>query len=110
MQPTTNRPADSYSPLHFLASLGAGGLTVTFFMYLIFWVPHPGQSVPVFEDIARVLRGDSTALKIAAAVAMAGIAVFGFLDVKPLIRNLSALSRFRRHFDQPGSAAAIPTE
>ena len=32
-----------YSPLYFLAALGAGGLMVTFFMYLMFWVPHPGR-------------------------------------------------------------------
>ena len=28
-----------------------GGLTVTFFMWLMFWIPHPGKTVPVFEDI-----------------------------------------------------------
>ena len=44
----------NYSPLYFLASLGAGGLTVTFFMYLMFWVPHPGRPVPVFEDLMTV--------------------------------------------------------
>ena len=49
MQPT--RAADKYSPLYFLASVGAGGLAVTFFMYLMFWVPHPGRPVPIFEDI-----------------------------------------------------------
>jgi len=32
MSQTPIRPADSYSPLYFLASLGAGGLVVTFFM------------------------------------------------------------------------------
>ena len=48
----TSRAADTYSPLYFLASVGAGGLTVTFFMYLMFWVPHPGRPVPIFDDIA----------------------------------------------------------
>lgn len=46
-----SRAADHYVPTYFLASLGAGGLSVTFFMYLMFWVPHPGRPVPVFEDI-----------------------------------------------------------
>lgn len=30
-----------YRPLYFLASLGAGGMAVSFFMYLMFLVPHP---------------------------------------------------------------------
>ena len=42
--------ANRYSPLYFLASVGAGGLTVTFFMWLMFWVPHTGRPVPIFED------------------------------------------------------------
>jgi hypothetical protein len=42
--------ARNYSPLYFLASLGAGGLAVTFFMWLMFWVPHPEQPVPIFEN------------------------------------------------------------
>jgi len=35
-----SKPADKYSPLYFLGSVGAGGLTITFFMYLMFWVSH----------------------------------------------------------------------
>ena len=44
MAQTSNRPADTWSPLYFLASVGAGGIAVSFFMYLMFWIPHPGQS------------------------------------------------------------------
>ncbi|MFC3615115.1 hypothetical protein ACFORG_15215 [Lutimaribacter marinistellae] len=93
---TTEKPAETYSPLYFLASLGAGGLAVTFFMYLMFWVPHPGQPVPVFEDLQTVFATGSVALKSAALLAMIGIAVFAFLNVRSLLWNLSALSRFRR--------------
>lgn len=45
------RRAEKYSPLYCLASLGAGGRTVTFFICLMVWVPETGQ-VPVFEAIA----------------------------------------------------------
>ncbi|MEP4036015.1 hypothetical protein [Pseudophaeobacter sp.] len=91
------RAADqSYSPLYFLASLGAGGLAVTFFMYLMFWVPHPGQPVPVFEDLMAVLASGSLAMKAAVVVAMVGIAVFVFLNVKMLLWNFAALSRFKQ--------------
>jgi hypothetical protein len=90
------RPADRYSPLYFLASLGAGGLAVTFFMYLMFWVPHPGQPVPVFEDIAAAWATGGTALKIAIAAAVTGIAGFAILNVKSLVWNLRQMQAFRR--------------
>jgi hypothetical protein len=85
----------TYSPLYFLASLGAGGLTVTFFMYLMFWVPHSGRPVPIFEDLMAALADGSILLKLAIFVAMAGIAVFGVLNIKSLIWNIKALTRFK---------------
>ncbi len=90
------RPADTYSPLYFLASLGAGGLAVTFFMYLMFWVPHVGRPVPIFEDLMAVFANGALSLQVAIVAAMAGIAVFAFLNVKSLIWNFSALARFRK--------------
>ncbi len=96
MSLTIKRPADSYSPLYFLASLGAGGLAVTFFMYLMFWVPHKGRPVPIFEDIMTVFETGSMPLKSAALLAMIGIAVFAFLNIKYLIWNFSALAAFKK--------------
>ncbi|WP_037254882.1 TsoY family (seleno)protein [Roseobacter sp. SK209-2-6] len=86
----------SYSPLYFLASLGAGGLAVTFFMYLMFWVPHPGQPVPVFEDLMAALAGGNWAMKSSVVLAMVGIGFFVFLNVKMLIWNFITLSRFKQ--------------
>jgi hypothetical protein len=96
MTPAHHRPADTWSPLYFLASLGAGGLAVTFFMYLMFLVPHPGQPVPVFEDILAAFTGGGLAIRLAIAVAVTGIAGFAFLNIKMLIWNLRRLSEFRR--------------
>jgi hypothetical protein len=96
MSPSAHRPADRYSPLYFLASVGAGGLAVTFFMYLLFWVPHPGQTVPVFEDIARAFASGGAAMKAAVALAAAGIAVFGALNLRYLAWNIVAFTAFRR--------------
>jgi hypothetical protein len=96
MSRLASRPADTYSPLYFLASLGAGGLTVTFFMMLMFWVPHTGRPVPVFEDIALAFDGTNTALKAAMLLAMIGIAGFALLNVTSLIWNLRAASAFRK--------------
>jgi hypothetical protein len=94
MQP--KRAADSYSPLYFLASVGAGGLNVTFFMYLMFWVNHPGKPVPTFEDLAAAWSTGSTALQAGIAVAMIGIAAMAFLNLKYLVWNLKAFSAFRK--------------
>lgn len=90
------RPADSYSPLYFLASLGAGGLSVTFFMWLYFWVPHPAQPVPVFEDIARAFNGDDPLVQAMIILAATGIAFFAFHNLRLLAWNLGALARYKR--------------
>ncbi|SFK13153.1 TsoY family (seleno)protein [Celeribacter neptunius] len=88
--------ADHYVPTYFLASLGAGGLSVTFFMYLMFWVPHPGRSVPVFEDILAAWSTGALPMRIGIATAVLGIAVFVFLNLKSLIWNLNAYSAFKK--------------
>ncbi len=92
----THRPADSYSPIYFLASLGAGGIAVTFFMFLMFWVPHKGQPVPIFEDIMAAWSTGSPWMQAGIAVALAGIAFVAFLNIRSLIWNLSAYSAFKR--------------
>ncbi len=85
-----------YSPLYFLASLGAGGLTVTFFMWLMFWVPHPGRPVPIFEDNLALLIAGTLAQQAMILGAMAGIAIFGFLNLRLLAFNLGRFSTFRK--------------
>ncbi|MBV2359743.1 hypothetical protein KUH32_08150 [Thalassococcus sp. CAU 1522] len=96
MADTSRKPSDSYSPIYFLASLGAGGITVSFFMFLMFWVPHPGRPVPIFEDIMSAFATGSPALQSAIVIAWIGIAVFAFLNVKSLAWNLGALAQFKQ--------------
>lgn len=89
-------PAESYSPLYFLAALGAGGLTVSFFMWLLFWTPHPGRPVPVFEDITAALATADLPLQVAIYAAWAGIAVFALIKIRLLVWNLGQFFAFRR--------------
>ncbi|KPN63930.1 hypothetical protein SAMN04488527_10464 [Aliiroseovarius crassostreae] len=91
-----SRPADKYNPLYFLASVGAGGLSVTFFMYLMFWVPHKDRPVPIFEDLIAVMQSGSMGLKIAVIAAWAGIAAMVFLNLKYLVWNLNQFSAFKK--------------
>lgn len=99
MQDVQHRPSDTYSPLYFLASLGSGGLVVTFFMYLMFWVPHKDLPVPTFENLMTVFATGGQPLKAAVLVAMTGIAVFAFLNIKMLVWNFRALAQFRQTKD-----------
>ena len=96
MSQKANRPSDNYSPLYFLASLGAGGLAVTFFMWLMHWIPHPGQPVPVFEDIMAAFMSGSVLVQGMIIVAVIGIAGFAFLNLKLLVWNLRRFAEWRK--------------
>lgn len=86
----------AYSPLYFLASLGAGGLSVTFFMYLMFWVPHTGRPVPIFEDIVAYFAVADVFGRAAVLVAVTGIAAMTLLHFKLLLWNLGRFAVFKK--------------
>jgi len=88
-------PADTWGPLYFLASVGAGGLVATFFMWLYMWVPHPAQPVPVFEDIAAAFATGGMLQQGMILAAALGIAGFAWLNLKSLIWNLRQYARFK---------------
>ena len=92
----TTRAAEKYSPLYFLASVGAGGLAVTFFMYLMFWVPHTGRPVATFDDIAAYWPTASMPAQASIVVAMIGIAVFAIMNLQKLFWNISAFNAWRK--------------
>jgi len=49
---------EKFSPMCFLSALGAGGLSVSFFMYLMFLVPHKGSPMATFDFIyPEILKG-----------------------------------------------------
>ncbi len=87
---------ERYSPLYFLASVGAGGIVVTFFMYLLYWVPHPGRPVPIFEDIAGYFANASLAGQTGVAIGMAAIAFFVLMNIRLLFWNLSEFGKFKK--------------
>ena len=79
----------SYTPLYFLASLGAGGLAVSFFMYLMWMTPHKGQSIPSFSTLMTAFETGSLPMQALIVASLAGIAVFSFLHLRLLFWNLS---------------------
>lgn len=90
------KPSDNWAPQYFLASVGAGGIAVAFFIWLMMWVPHPGQTVPIFEDIAAHFGAAGLLSQAMMAVAMAGIAVFAFFNLKLLVWNMGRFGQFKK--------------
>jgi hypothetical protein len=89
-----NRFGENYSPLYFLSALGAGGLSANFFVWLMFWVPHPNRPVPLFEDIVRVLVGGVLPMRIGVSVAVIGVALFAILHFRLFLWNIVEFRRF----------------
>lgn len=90
------RFTEDYRPLYFLSSLGMGGLSVTFFMYLMFLLPHPGAPIPTFEHIAGVYTGRDVITITLVTIALLGIAYFAVRHVQLLSANVAAQLRFQR--------------
>ena len=85
---------EKYTPIYFLAALGAGGLSVSFFMYLMFLVPHPNVPMATFDFVYPVLlQGDW--LSAVSAVAIVFIVGFAFLHFKLLIWNIKQYRAFK---------------
>jgi hypothetical protein len=85
-----------YSPTYFLAALGAGGLTVTFYLYLMFMVDHPGVPMATFDVLYPVLTGENRLAAGLVFAALAAMVAFAALHFRLLFWNLRELRRFSR--------------
>lgn len=85
-----------YSPLYFLAALGAGGLAVSFFLMLMFWIPHPGQQIPVFEDWVSAFQTGDLVTQAIVVVGLSGVLFFTIQHIRLLILNFRLMAIFRR--------------
>ena len=47
-----------WDPSFFLAALGAGGMSVAFFMYLMWMVPHKGYPMPTWDHWTSAWSAD----------------------------------------------------
>lgn len=87
---------ERYAPTYWLAALGNGGMTVTFFIWLNFLVPHPNTPIVTFDSIAALWAKTNVIGHILLLIALAGVAIFAIRHLQSLIWNLSEFSRFRR--------------
>lgn len=87
---------EAYSPLFFLASVGSGGIAITFFMYLLFVVPHPGTPIPTHDHLWTALEGTNVFMSILVVVALIGIAVFYLQNIALLLWNIKKHIAFKK--------------
>jgi hypothetical protein len=89
-------PATPYNPLYFLSALGAGGLVVTFFMYIMWITPHQGQPIPSFTTLLSTFQSGSLAMQALIAVSVLGIAVFSAIHIRMLVWNFIRYGEWKR--------------
>ena len=86
---------EKFTPMCFLSALGAGGLSVSFFMYLMFLVPHEGVPMATFDFIMpKLLEG--TWLSFVIALSLVFILVFAYFHFKLLIWNTKQFNLFKK--------------
>ena len=86
----------TYNPLYFLASLGNGGLAVSFFMYLMFMVKHPDTPIPTFNHVSKIITGDNYLLAGLTVLAMLFILIFAFRHFVLLFQNVRAFADYKK--------------
>ncbi len=86
---------EKFNPMCFLSSLGAGGLSVSFFMYLMFLVPHKDTPMATFNHIYPELIKFSW-LSFVIVIALIFILIFAFLHFKLLIWNTKQFNMYKK--------------
>ncbi len=86
---------EKFNPMCFLSSLGSGGLSVSFFMYLMFLVPHKDTPMATFNHIFPKLM-EGTWLSFIIAFSLVFIIVFAFFHFKLLIWNTKQFNMYKK--------------
>lgn len=85
-----------YGPMYFLASLGNGGLAVSFFIYLLFMIPHPQKPIPVFEDVMKALGTGNIWSQALIVLSLVLVLYFGFRHLQLLVWNVQRFAEFKK--------------
>jgi hypothetical protein len=90
-----NNLSEKYSPMYFLASLGAGGLSVSFFLYLNFMIPHKGvEMVSIDHILPFILKGNTVSVLIVCAMIMTIFFILKHFEL--LIWNIKEYKNFKK--------------
>ncbi|KZL09482.1 hypothetical protein PsAD2_04084 [Pseudovibrio axinellae] len=86
---------ERYSPLYFLSAVGSGGLTISFFMYLMWMPPHKGSPVANFALVTETFNTGALAMKALIVGAVVGIIIFSVLRFRLLFWNFIEFARWK---------------
>ncbi|WP_284140230.1 MULTISPECIES: hypothetical protein [unclassified Virgibacillus] len=86
----------NYNPLYFLASLGSGGLAVSFYMYFMFMVQHPGRPMANFEHVFPLIGKENMAVSLLIVIAIMAIIFMGYKHVQLLLWNIKEYRAFKQ--------------
>ena len=86
---------EKFTPICFLSALGAGGLSVSFFIYLMFMVPHDGVPMTTFEFFYAALQQKDW-LCVVSALSAFGILFFAFYHFKLLVWNIKQYNLYKK--------------
>ncbi|MCA0438378.1 MAG: hypothetical protein M9891_06415 [Austwickia sp.] len=86
----------AYRPLYFLAALGMGGLSVSFFVYLMFLIPHPGSPIPHLSHVLAAYRDGTVPSRVFLSVILGLTFFFAVRHYQVLIANIRAYRAFTR--------------
>lgn len=85
---------EKFNPMCFLSSLGAGGLSVSFFIYLFFLIPHKDTPLVTFNHIyPRLMEGSLASFGIAFCLVF--ILAFAFFHFKLLIWSVKQFKVYK---------------
>lgn len=90
------KKVQSYDPAYFLAALGNGGLATSFFMYLMFMVPHPDTAMVTFNHIYPYVMEGSPVIALLILLAVAGMLYFSFRHFQRLFWNIKQFRQFKQ--------------
>ena len=82
-----------YHPSYWLAALGAGGLSVSFFMYRMWLLPHPDSPMPTWEHLQGALAGEVAVpdvVRVIAFIATGAVILLALLHFVLLWWNIRA--------------------
>lgn len=86
----------NYTPIFFLSALGAGGLSVSFFIYLLFLIPHKGVPLVTFNHIVNFFSKTTMLNKGLIILALIGIIYFAYKHITLLIWNIKKWNKFKK--------------
>lgn len=91
------KPAvDGFSPLFFLSALGAGGLAISFYMYLMWMTPHAGSPIPSLTSLTAAFSSGGLLMKALIVIGMTGVALFSGIHVWLMAWNIKRYNIWKK--------------